>query len=37
MYLFQNDKDDDEKYKLLKTINKIIELDYDIFQKQIYE
>ncbi len=37
MYLFQNDEDDDVKYKLLKTINKIIELDYDVFQKQIYE
>ncbi len=37
MYLFQNDEDDDVKYKLLKTINKIIELDYEVFQKQIYE
>ncbi len=37
MYLFQNDKDDEVIYKLLKTINKIIELDYDVFQKQIYE
>jgi hypothetical protein len=36
MYLFQNEQDDDIKLNMLNSINKIIKLDYDRFQKIIY-